>query len=117
MRTRNQVAQFLAAQSNKPTHLIRDLDSKFTPAFDAAIKAAGVTVVPVGPSAPNLNAFAERFVLSIKAECLDHFIVFGEAHLRYLMQENLTHYLTERPHQSKDNKPLTGDPAPPRQET
>jgi hypothetical protein len=76
-------------------------------------QSAGVTVVPVGPRAPNLNAFAERFVLSIKSECLDHFVVFGEAHLRYLVQEYLAHYHTERPHQAKNNEPLTGDPSPP----
>jgi putative transposase len=46
----------------------------------------------------------------------DHFIVFGEAHLRYLVQEYLAHYHTERPHQAKDNSPLTGDPSPPCQE-
>jgi putative transposase len=111
-----QVAHFFAAQTDKPTLLIRDLDSKFTAAFDEAMKSAAVAVVPVGPRAPNLNAFAERFVLSIKSECLDHFIVFGEAHLRYLVDEYMAHYHTERPHQGKDNMPLTGDPPPPRQE-
>jgi putative transposase len=111
-----QVAQFFATQPDKPTHLIRDLDTKFTTAFDAAMKSAGVTVVPVGPRAPNLNAFSERVVLSIKSECLDHFVAFGEAHLHYLVQEYLAHYHTERPHQGKDNLPLTGDPSPPRQE-
>jgi putative transposase len=108
-----QVARFFAAQTDKPTHLIRDLDSKFTPAFDQAMNSVGVTVVLVGPRAPNLNAFAERFVLSIKSECLDNFVVFGEAHLRYLVQEYLAHYHTERPHQAKDNAPLSGGPAPP----
>jgi hypothetical protein len=78
--------------------------------------SAGVTVVPVGPRAPNLNAFAERVVLSIKSECLDHFIVFGEAHLHYLVDEYLAHYHTERPHQGRDNLPLTGGPSSPRQE-
>jgi putative transposase len=62
----------------------------------------------VGPRAPNLNAFAERWVESIKTECLDHFIVFGEGHLRYLISEYLVHFLDERPHQSKDNLPLAG---------
>jgi len=53
-----------------------------------------------------LNAFAERFVLSIKSECLDHFIVFGESHLRYLIDEYLAHYNHERPHQGIGNVPL-----------
>jgi putative transposase len=67
----------------------------------------------VGPAAPNLNAHAERWVLSIKSECLDHFIVFGEDHLRHLVDEYLKHYLDERPHQGVSNAPLIighGDP-------
>lgn len=95
------------------THLIRDFDSKFTQAFDALLEAEGIESVKVGPAAPNLNAFAERFVLSIKSECLDHFVVFGEEHLRYLIDEYVAHYLTERAHQGVGNVPLTinaGDP-------
>jgi putative transposase len=58
--------------------LIHDLDTKFTKAFDERLKADGIEPVKVGPAAPNLNAHVERFVLSIKSECLDHFIVFGK---------------------------------------
>ena len=96
-----------------PTHLLRDFDTKFTQAFDALLEAEGIEAVKVGPAAPNLNAYAECFVLSIKSECLDHFVVFGEEHLRYLMDEYLAHYLTERAHQGVGNVPLKicpGDP-------
>ena len=102
------VAMHFAELPEKPTILIRDLDGKFTKEFDTILAADGLKVHKVGPLAPNLNAFAERWVLSIKSECLDHFIVFGEDHLRYLVHEYLSHYLHERPHQAKDNGLLTG---------
>jgi transposase InsO family protein len=63
-------------------------------------------IVRVGPRAPNLNAFCARWVLSLKAECLSRFIVFGEAHLRYLIDSYVRFYSTCRPHQGLDNKPL-----------
>ena len=93
-------------ENSAPTHLIHDLDTKFTKAFDERLRADGVEPVKVGPAAPNLNAHAERLVLSIKSECLDHFIVFGEDHLRHLVSSFVEHYNTERPHQGVGNVPL-----------
>ena len=90
----------------KPTHLIRDFDCKYTKDFDAILKEETVEVKRVGPRKPNMNAHAERFVQSIKQECLDHFICFGEDHLRHLCSEYAIWYNSERPHQGKDNKPL-----------
>ncbi|MBC7854828.1 MAG: transposase, partial [Pirellulaceae bacterium] len=55
---------------------------------------------------PNTNAFVERFIQTIQQECLDHFIVFGEAHLNLLVREFLEHYHMERPHQAKENELL-----------
>ena len=98
---------------DKPAFLLRDMDGKFPKEFDAVFKAAGVEVMPVGPRAPNLNAFAERFVLSIKSECLDHFMVFGEEHLRYLVEQFTIHYLEERPHQGLENSLITAPSADP----
>ncbi|MBI3463321.1 MAG: transposase [Planctomycetes bacterium] len=97
----------LAATHQQATLLIRDLDAKFTADFDATLKAAGVKIKPVGPRAPNLNPHAERFVLSIKQECLDHFIVFGQDHLLHLASTYIdSYYNVVRPHQGKDNRPL-----------
>ena len=96
-----------ADESEKPSHLIHDFDTKFTKQFDALVEADGAAVVKVGPAAPNLNSHAERWVQSIKHECLNYFIVFGEEHLRYLVTEYLAHYLQERPYQGLDNLPLT----------
>jgi putative transposase len=100
-------------ESGVPTHLIHDCDTKFTKAFDALFKAEGMEVVTVGPAAPNLNAHAERFVLTMKSECLDHFIVFGEDHFRYLIKEQLEHYHLERPHQGIGNTPIAPVATPP----
>jgi len=60
-----------------------------------------------------MNALTECWVQSIKQECLDHFVIFGEAHLRQLVAEYVAHYNEERPHQGKDNDLLSGIPDPP----
>jgi putative transposase len=62
----------------------------------------------VGPMKPNLNAFAERFVQSVKQECLNHFICFGEDHLRHIISEYVSWYNTHRPHQGVCNRVLSG---------
>ena len=63
------------------------------------LRHAGVKPVRLPRRSPNLNAFVERFIRSIKEECLDHVIPLGEAHLRELIHEFVTHYHVERPHQ------------------
>jgi hypothetical protein len=63
-------------------YLIHDRDPLFTEAFRAVLRAAGITCLKLPPLSPNLNAVAERFVLSIKCECLDKLVPLGERHLR-----------------------------------
>jgi hypothetical protein len=68
------------------------------------MRSAGIEPLAEPPRSPNLNAFAERFVRSIKDECLDRMIFFGEASLRHAVTEYAErHYLHERPHQGKHN--------------
>jgi putative transposase len=102
------VSMFMAEQEEAPRFLLRDRDTKFTQAFDAIFESDGVEVVKVAVRAPNMNAFAERIVQSIKTECLNNFIVFGEKHLRHLLTEYLAHYHEERPHQGVGNVLLSG---------
>ena len=102
---RNLAIQF-AEEKNKASYLIRDMDAKFAKEFDSILAEEGVTVVKVGPRAPNMNAYAERFVQSIKDECLRKVLIFGDRHLRYLIKTYLDHYHTERPHQGVGNVPL-----------
>ncbi len=89
--------------------LIHDWDGKFDSTFDAILEKGGIEVKRVGPQAPNMNAFAERWIQSIQQECLDHFIVCGEQHFNYLISEYVDYYHALRPHQSLGNRPLTGN--------
>jgi putative transposase len=86
--------------------LIRDYDTKFVSGFDAVFEADGTEVKRVGPVAPNLNAYAERWVQTLRVECLDHFLVLGESHLRHIVKEFVEHYNFDRPHQARGNVPL-----------
>ena len=96
---------------------IRDRDVKFTSGFDMIFRSVGIEAVKLPPRSPNLNAFAERFVRSIKFECLDRMIFFGEASLRRAITEYIEHYHVERPHQGIGNVvpfPLEQADSPPR---
>ena len=84
-------------------YLIHDRDAKYTQSFDQILKAAGTAVVRLPPQSPNLNAFAERFVKSIKTECVEQFVLFGEEALRHVIREYLAHYHAERNHQGIAN--------------
>jgi len=84
-------------------YLIHDRDGKYCPAFERTIEAAGVTRVPLPPRSPNLNAYAERWVRSVKEECLARLILFGEAALHHALREYIAHYHRERNHQGKGN--------------
>lgn len=97
------------------THLIRDGDKKYAQQFNEFLKAGGTEIVRIPPAAPNMNPFAERWCQSLQTECLDHFIILGESHLRYLVHEYLAYYHNCRPHQSMGNEPLikAGNDLPP----
>jgi transposase InsO family protein len=84
-------------------YLIHDRDGKYCPAFQQLLDATGVTRVPLPPRSPNLNAYAERWVRSVKEECLSRVILFGEASLRHALHEYVEHYHHERNHQGKEN--------------
>jgi putative transposase len=84
-------------------YLIHDRDGKYCPAFQRILDDAGVTRVPLPPRSPNLNAYAERWVRSVKDEALSRMILFGERSLWYTLQQYADHYHTERPHQGKGN--------------
>ena len=84
--------------------LILDRDSKHSSAFRDLLTDSGISVVRLPPRSPNLNAYAERFVRSIKHECLNRMIFFGERSLRRATREYTAHYHRERNHQGIDNR-------------
>jgi transposase InsO family protein len=84
-------------------YLIHDRDGKYCPAFQHIIDTAGVTRVAIPPRSPNLNAYAERWVRSVKEECLSRLILFGEASLRQVLTQYVAHFHNERNHQGKGN--------------
>ena len=90
--------------------LLCDRDTKWSAPVRARLGEAGIRVVLTPYRAPNANAYAERFVRSIKQECLDRVIPFGERHLRRTMAEYLEHYHRERNHQGIENELIEGAP-------
>ncbi len=91
--------------------LICDRDTKWSAPVRARLGEAGIRVVQTPYRAPNANAYAERFVRSIKDECLDRVIPFGERHLRRTIAEYVEHYHRERNHQGIENELIEGAPA------
>jgi putative transposase len=84
--------------------LLCDRDPKWSSGVEQWLAAAGVRVVRTPPCAPNCNAYAERFVRSVKEECLNRIVPLGEWHLRKTLHEFATHYHRERNHQGLSNE-------------
>jgi len=72
--------------------LIRDRDGKFTTAFDEAFAGNGTRVITTPVRSPRVNSYAERFVGTLRRECLDHVLILGERHLRSVLEEYVRHY-------------------------
>jgi len=85
--------------------LLRDRDSKFSGRFEEVFRTEGVTVVKTPVRAPRANAFAERWVGSVRRECLDHVLIFGRRHLRRVLGAYTEHYNLARPHRSLQLQP------------
>ena len=92
-------------------YLIHDRDPLFTAEFLKMLREAGVTSVKLPPRSPNLNAYAERFVRTIKESCLERMILFGEGSVRRAISEFTAHYHSERNHQGLDNKLICPEPS------
>jgi putative transposase len=89
-------------------YLLMDRDPLYTGPFRQIVQGGGVKIVRLPARSPNLNAFAERFVLSIKSECLDRLVPLGERHLRLAIAEYMRHYHLERNHQGLANALING---------
>ncbi len=91
--------------------LIHDRDPLFAESFRVLMKSAGIECVRLPPRSPNLNAYAERFVRSIKEECLSKIIPIGERHLRRAIDEYVAHYHLDRNHQGLGNRLIDSEPS------
>ena len=80
--------------------LIHDRDSKFSAAFDEVFRSEEIKVIHTPVRAPRANASAERFVHTVRAECLDWLLILGRRHLEHVLRRYVTHYDTERPHRA-----------------
>jgi putative transposase len=85
--------------------LIRDRDTKYTTMFDELFTSEGIEVLRSPPQAPRANAYAERWVRTVRRECLDRMLIYSPRHLLAVLAEFVVHYNEHRPHQSRDQHP------------
>jgi transposase InsO family protein len=105
--TANPTAEWISRQITEafpwdyaPRYLIRDRDSSYGRVFVQRLRAMGIRDRPIAPRSPWQNAYVERLIGSIRRECLDHMIVFGEAHLRRILGAYAAYYNESRTHRS-----------------
>lgn len=92
--------------------LIRDRDAKFTASFDEVFRSEGIRVIKTPIRSPRANAYAERWVRTVRNECLDWMLVLGRGHLERVLREYVSHYNRQRPHRGIDLEVPTGAVAP-----
>ncbi len=92
--------------------LIHDRDAKFVTAFDTVFQSSRVHIIRAPFRAPNANAYAERWVRTVRHECLSKLIIVDQAHLRHVLREYLTYYNGSRPHQGLDQQSPIPSPNP-----
>ena len=91
-------------------YLIHDRDPLFTKDFRMILRSSGIRPIRTLPMSPHLTPIIERFIRSIKSECLDRMLIFGERHLRYVVNEFVEHYHKERAHQGLNNEIIEPPP-------
>jgi transposase InsO family protein len=95
----------LGERAGQFSFLIRDRDSKFTAAFDEVLAGNGMRIIKTPVRSPKANSFAERYAGTLRRECLDHLLIYGERHFRQILAQYARHYNEHRPHQSREQRP------------
>jgi putative transposase len=104
----------LREDGKRPRVLIRDRDVKLTNAFDACFRSEGITVIRTPIAAPKAKAHAERWVGSVRRECLDRILIVSRGHLERVLREYVAHHNTHRPHRALSQQPPIPKPFPTR---
>jgi putative transposase len=108
------LSMVLAERAHPVRFLVRDRDTKFTSSFDEVFRSERIRIIKTPIRAPRANAFAERFIGTVRRECLDRVLVFGRRHLERVLADYVSHYNEHRPHRSLGQQaPLTLDTKPP----
>ena len=92
----------LADRSRSINFLIRDRDTKFTASFDEVFASEGIRVIKTPVRSPRANAYAERWVRTVRTECLDWVLILGRRHMEGILRQYVTHYNQRRPHRGID---------------
>jgi transposase InsO family protein len=105
----------VAEQLSKRRFLIRDRDTKFTPTFDEVFRAEGIDTIQTPVRAPQANTYAERWIGTLRRECLDWTLILGRRHLQTVLRIYASHYNSHRPHRALGlQAPDTDTARPPR---
>src|SRR2546430_2293327 len=102
----------LGEQGKRPRILIRDRDVKLTNAFDAFLRSEGISVIRTPIAAPKAKAHAERWVGSVRRECLDRILIVSRGHLERVLRAYVAHHNTHRPHRGLSHQPPFPEPIP-----
>jgi putative transposase len=92
--------------------LVRDRAGQFTESFDAALASTGIEALKIPPRSPRANAYAKRFVLTVRTEVTDRMLILSQRHLRLVLAQYETHYNRRRPHRSCQLRPPRPDHPP-----
>lgn len=105
-----EIIPLLAKDKHGKVLLFRDRDSKYPKRLDRLLRQSGISVKVLPRRSPNLNAYAESWVNRVRDDCLNYFIIFGESHLRYLIQEYVKYHNTVRPHSGLKHRCIDHSP-------
>ena len=115
--TRHPTAEWLARQiteafpwASAPAYLVRDNDRAYGPVFKSRVRAMGIRDRPISPGSPWQNPYAERLIGTVRRECVDRVLIFGEAHLRQILSSYAAYYNDVRTHLALARAPRSGSP-------